>query len=51
VPGIDVKLPTQIDPDACSAIILSSWHQTDTLRQRAHALFGDRITLIGFDDQ
>ncbi|MFQ5462671.1 MAG: class I SAM-dependent methyltransferase [Phycisphaerae bacterium] len=50
VPGLTVKPPTQIDPEACSAIVLSSWHQTDTLRRRAQALFGDRVRLIGFDE-
>jgi len=49
VPGIDVQSPTQIDPDACAAVVLSSWHQTDALRQRATALLGDKIPLVGFD--
>lgn len=47
--GLPVKRPTEIDPDSLSAVVLSSWHQTDALRNRAAVLFGDRVNIISLE--
>ncbi len=49
VAGLAVHRPPQIDPKQLSAVVLSSWHQTDALARRADELFGRSVEVIRVD--
>lgn len=49
VRGVPVILPSDADPKALGAIVLSSWHQSAVLQRRAEAVFGDCIPIVTFD--
>jgi tRNA (mo5U34)-methyltransferase len=49
VGGYRVYRPTEIDLETFSAIVLSSWHQTESLRRRATELFGHDVVLLSFE--
>ena len=46
IAGIPVCRPTEIDPDAIDAIVISSWHQQRAIRHRAEELFAERVPII-----
>ncbi len=47
--GLPVRRPTEVDPASLSAVVLSSWHQTEALLDRAVQLFGDRVNIISLE--
>lgn len=49
VANLPVRRPADIDPESVGAIVLSSWHQTEVLRLRALAVFGDRVKIVTVD--
>ena len=49
VAGLPCRLPAEADVGEFDAVVLSSWHQTDTLRRRAVGLFGDSVRLLALD--
>ena len=44
--GLPVSRPTDVDPETFSALVLSSWHQSGVLFDRATRLFGDRVRIV-----
>ena len=42
--------PTEVDADAFDTIVISSWHQSAVLRNRAHELFGETKRILSLDD-
>ncbi len=44
--GLPVRRPVEIDPSSYDAIVLSSWHQTGTLFERAVTLFRGRVRVV-----
>jgi len=49
VAGQVVRRPTEFDVKTVDAVVLSSWHQTEVLRQRAIEVFGPDVCLVSFD--
>ncbi len=46
---LPVRRPTDVDPEALSAVVISSWHQTPALLDRASQVFGDRVDIVSLD--
>lgn len=44
-----VRRPTDFDMHTIGAVVLSSWHQTEALRQRATEVFGPDVRLVSFE--
>ena len=49
VAGLPVLLPQDVDPSSFDAVVLSSWHQSESLQRRAVALFGDRVRIVSLE--
>ncbi len=49
VAGLKVCRPTEVEVEAIGAVVLSSWHQSSVLRQRAVEVFGTRLPVVSFD--
>jgi len=49
VVGQVVRRPTEFDVNTVGAVVLSSWHQTEALRQRATEVFGPDVRLVSFE--
>ncbi len=46
--GLPVRRPTEVCPEAFGAVVVSSWHQSSAIEQRAVSVFGDRVPIITF---
>ena len=49
VAGMQVCRPTEVDPSVLGGVLLSSWHQTGALQQRAEEVFRARVPIIRLD--
>lgn len=46
VANLPVRRPQDINPAELSAVVISSWHRTEVLWERAKEVFGDKVPII-----